>query len=106
MASGRGGGEDRRQEALGVACGGSGRHRARHPGAEPAGQTGRQTASTQAAEEAIPGAARYDHRQACQIFLLLQKVASSAVTVRATLPLVVLRKTRYERGPEGTVWRL
>src|SRR3954453_2248503 len=68
MASGRGCGEDRRQEALGMACGGSGRHRARHPRAEPAGQTGRQTLAPETAEEAMPGAARYDHRQACQLW--------------------------------------
>src|SRR4051812_22545971 len=57
-----------RQEALGVARGRPGRHRARHPGAEPAGQTGRQTAPAQAAEAAMPGAACYDHRQVCQLW--------------------------------------
>ena len=34
------------------------------PGAEPAGQTSRQTLAPQAAEAAMPGAARHDHRQA------------------------------------------
>src|SRR4051812_3299147 len=53
---------------LGVARGGPGGHRARHPGAEPAGQMGRQTAPAQAAEAAMPGAARDDHRQACQLW--------------------------------------
>src|SRR3954462_9222546 len=56
------------QETLGVARGGPGGHRARHPGAEPAGQTGRQTAPAQAAEAAMRGAARNDHRQAYQLW--------------------------------------
>src|SRR3954451_14172485 len=68
MASGRGCGEDRRQEALDMACGGSGRPRARHPGAEPARQTGRQTLTAKAAEEAAAPTARPDHRQACQLW--------------------------------------
>src|SRR3954466_16233742 len=68
MAPRRGCPQNCRQEALAVARGGSGRHRARHPGAEPAGQTGRQTLAPEAAEEAMPGAARSDHRQACQLW--------------------------------------
>src|SRR3954449_5360779 len=68
MASGRSCGENCWPEALGVARGGPGRHRARYPGAEPARQTGRQTAPAQAAEAAMPGAARSDHRQAGQLW--------------------------------------
>ena len=68
MASRRGRDQDRRQEALAVARGGPERHRARHPGAEPAGQTGRQAAAPQAAEAAMPAAARHDHRQAGQLW--------------------------------------
>src|SRR3954454_13954476 len=67
MASRRSCGEDRRQEALGLACGGPGRHRARHPRAEPAGQTGRLTLTAKAAEEAAAPTARPDYRQAGQV---------------------------------------
>jgi hypothetical protein len=51
-----------------VARGGPGRPRARRAGPEPAGQTGCQTAPAQAAEAAMPGAARYDHGQAGQLW--------------------------------------
>src|SRR3954465_15156946 len=51
-----------------MACGGSGRPRARRAGPEPAGQTGRQTAPAQAAEAAMPGAARDDHGQAGRVW--------------------------------------
>ena len=68
MAPGRGCHQNCWQETLGVARGGPGGHRARHPGAEPARQMGRQTAPAQAAEAALPGAARDDHRQACQLW--------------------------------------
>src|SRR5690349_24528437 len=43
-----------RQEALGVARSGPGQPRARHSRAEPAGQTGCQTAAAKAAEAAMP----------------------------------------------------
>src|SRR3954464_11011594 len=52
-----------RPEALGVARGGPRWPRARYPRAEPAGQTGCQTLAQQAAEAAMPGAARHDQPQ-------------------------------------------
>ncbi len=46
---------------------GPGRHRAGRPGPEPAQQEGGQAAAAQAAEAAVPGAARPDHGQAALI---------------------------------------
>src|SRR3954465_16070394 len=59
--------QDRRQEALAVAGGRPGRHRARRAGAETARQTGRQAPLAQAAEEAGPAAARHGHGQAGEL---------------------------------------
>ena len=68
MAPRRGRADDRGREALAVARGGPEWDGAGHPGPEPTRHAGRQASAVQAAEAAMPGAARYDHGQAGRVY--------------------------------------